>query len=107
SSTQNYLTDGGAFSNSGSAYGTFDQAGNVWEWNDAVIGSSRGIRGGSWYNIEIDYLQSSGRLDGPPTFENDGVGFRVAIVPEPSTYVLLLMAGAGWLVWRRRISNRS
>jgi len=24
------------------------------------------------------------------------------IVPEPSTYVLLLLAGAGWLPWRRR-----
>jgi formylglycine-generating enzyme required for sulfatase activity len=36
SSTQNYLTDVGAFSNSASAYGTYDQRGNLAEWNDAV-----------------------------------------------------------------------
>ena len=41
SSSQNYLTDVGVYGlNSDSAYGTNDQAGNVFEWNDAVIGSS-------------------------------------------------------------------
>ena len=29
-------------------YGTFDQGGNVWEWNDAMIGTSRGLRGSAW-----------------------------------------------------------
>jgi formylglycine-generating enzyme required for sulfatase activity len=50
--TANALTDVGAYGlNSDSAYGTNDQNGNVLEWNDAVIsGSSRGLRGGSWFN---------------------------------------------------------
>jgi sulfatase modifying factor 1 len=102
SSSQNYLTDVGAFSNSGSAYGTFDQAGNVFEWNDAVIGSSRGLRGGSW-NGNGNYLQSSGRDSLDPTNEYSPVGFRVASVPEPSIAMLVLLGGgACWLVRRRK-----
>jgi len=90
SSTQNYLTEAGVFSNSGSAYGTFDQAGNVFEWNDAVIGSSRGLRGGSWG--DVDYHQSWLRFDGgfDPAFEHYVVGFRVAsVAPMPITNIIL------------------
>jgi formylglycine-generating enzyme required for sulfatase activity len=102
SSSQSYLADAGVFSNSASAYGTYDQGGSLSEWNDAVIsGSSRALRGGCWDIIE-DNLQSTGRSINSPDFEHKYVGFRVASVPEPSTYVLLL-AGAGALyVWKRR-----
>jgi formylglycine-generating enzyme len=103
-STLNYLTAAGTFSNSASAYNTFDQGGNVSEWNDAVIGSSRGVRGSAWFYLE-DFLQSSSRGSNAPTNASSHVGFRVASVPEPSTYALILMAGAGWLLWRRRKIN--
>lgn len=112
SGTQNYLTEAGVFSNSGSAYGTFDQAGNVWEWNDAVIDSTRGTRGGSWDNDVFD-LQSSGRFIEVPTDEFHLLGFRVASVasepgpapiPEPGTWAAaaLLAGAAGYVRWRRR-----
>jgi sulfatase modifying factor 1 len=105
--TQNYLTEVGAFVDSTSAYGTFDQSGNVNEWNDAVInGSNRGVRGGNWIDQQA-ILRSSYRIDIAPTDENAGLGLRLATVPEPSTYALLLMAGVGavWMLRRRHTSE--
>jgi formylglycine-generating enzyme required for sulfatase activity len=113
SSSQNYLTDGGAFSGSGSYYGTFDQGGNVREWNDAVIGSSRGLRGGSW-NFLGDFLPSAYRGSLWPSGGDYGIGFRVAsvaessAVPEPgqiaASGVLLVGGGLYWLVRRRKVT---
>ena len=79
SPSQNYLTNVGAFSSSASAYGTFDQTGNVWEWNDitGVAGSSRGFRGGFWANFDLA-VSSSGRGYSDPSSETDSVGFRLA-----------------------------
>jgi formylglycine-generating enzyme len=101
SDTLNYLTDAGAFSNNASAYATFDQGGNVREWNDAVSGSSRGLRGGSWGN-NATALRSSLRDGSGPAFESGLVGFRVASVPEPSTAVLVLMGVGALYLWKRR-----
>ena len=80
SSTQNYLTPVGSYSGSGSYYGTYDQDGNVWEWNDTVIGSDRGLRGGSWDPDGAPFLQSSGRLSSVPAGEGNTAGFRLASV---------------------------
>ncbi len=97
------LTDGGAYgNNSASYYGTSDQGGNAREWNDAVTGSSRGQRGGSWRHVESN-LRSSGRNTNDPTLENDVGGFRVASsVPEPTTAVLMVIGGGAYLFVRRK-----
>lgn len=110
-SNQNYLTDVGAFSGSGSFYGTFDQSGNVFQWNDldglASSGSSRGLRGGYWYFNDPSDLSSSNSDSYDPSIEYDGLGFRLAspvAVPEPSTWVMGLagIACGGWQMYRRR-----
>jgi formylglycine-generating enzyme required for sulfatase activity len=80
-SSQNYLTDVGAFSMSGSFYGTFDQSGNVFQWNDldGTAGSSRGVWGGHWHGDDgSSELSSSGRYTAGPSGENRGFGFRLA-----------------------------
>lgn len=96
------LTDGGAYGmNSESAYGTNDQAGNVREWNDAVIDSSRGQRGGAWGNPENN-LRSSDRSNFSPSVETNVSGFRVASVPEPTSVFLTMLAGGAMLIRRKR-----
>lgn len=93
----------GSRENSPGPYGTFDQGGNVWEWNEAVIsGTDRGFRGGAFGTLET-YLKSSHRDGRVPTREYDSfsgdIGFRIVEVPEPATLSLL---GMGALVLLRR-----
>jgi len=90
----------GEFENSESPYGTFDQGGNVFEWNESVIGSDRGVRGGSFYNTAIYMLAANRYYDYVPTYESYNVGFRV--VPEPATMALMALGGIGMLVSRKR-----
>jgi len=99
----NVTTVGSAGPLSDSFYGTADQGGNVWEWNEALIsGSFRGLRGGSFLN-SVPNLQSSFRsVDTLPTSEHNAFGFRVASVPEPSTAVLAVIAcGVMWVLRKR------
>jgi formylglycine-generating enzyme required for sulfatase activity len=115
SSGQNYLTEVGAYTNSQSAYGTFDQSGNVMEWNDltGAAGTSRGLRGGGWdWNGAIS-LSSPFRVTDATSADSYfiGNGFRLAspvAVPEPSTWVMGLagIACAGWRAVRRRTRGR-
>ena len=85
------LTDIGAYgTNSDSFYGTNDQGGNVYEWNDAVIAWARGLRGGSWgYSgpggSTVGLASTYRNTLGSPSSEGDYLGFRVAsVLPSPS-----------------------
>jgi len=103
----NPFTDVGAYTAATSPYGTFDQNGNVFEWNEARFGSSsRGLRGGSWTLLFVgsNGLAASLRNQFVSTSEDSRIGFRVASIPEPSTMVLGALATVGLLMRRRRLS---
>jgi len=86
------LTDVGAYTYkpSDSAYGTFDQGGNVAEWNEGISVSSVCILwGGSFVDLGWS-LHAANRNSSFVTSESHKLGFRVAEVPEPSTVELPL-----------------
>jgi len=96
-----WRTEAGEHENSDSPYGTFDQGGNVWEWNEAVIGLSRGIRSGTFTDSADNQLASwRGDCDAV-AYESDNIGFRVSEVPEPTTLSLLALSGLA-LIRRRK-----
>ena len=99
-----YTTLVGEFQNSPSPYGTFDQGGNVFEWNEANLYGpwpARRLLGGSFGDF-LDYLASSSRSHYDPSSGNILIGFRVASVPEPGSIALLLSGAVAGLIWWRR-----
>ncbi len=77
-----YLTDVGNYTLSDSAYGTFDQNGSMWEWNERIGDQWPAHRGASW-------VSQSGRLprnyysQSTPDHEIYSNGIRIAAVPDP------------------------
>ena len=86
-----YRTEAGAFVNSPSPYGTFDQAGNVWEWNEQrSFTTERVIRGGAFDDSVTELGASAFLLSYAAEYGGLNLGFRVvSLVPEPSTAVLI------------------
>ena len=84
-----------------SPYGTMGQGGNATEWNEYIDKSISfsAVRGGSW----LGGWPSSANWDlVSPTIENSIIGFRVASIPEPSSFLFGTIAGVGLLARRRR-----
>ena len=95
-----------------SPYGTMGQGGNVVEWNETAFdgisdnpNEKRIVRGGEWrYNVSAYLLASNPGDYWPDDPANEPTGFRVAMVPEPSSLSLLLIGVAG--VASRRLLKR-
>jgi formylglycine-generating enzyme required for sulfatase activity len=111
---EHHIADVGAYVYSAGPYGTYDQNGNVWEWNETDIfgdGTRRGLRGGAW-ECYYFYLAASYRNEnGRPDETGATTGFRLAAPvdePIPATsesglvvMSLLLLGAAVYLLHRR------
>jgi len=105
---QNYLTDVGAFTNSASFYGTFDQSGSVTELvdYDRSAASRYAMKGASWANNEPANMSNWAFALGPNNADaaSPYVGFRLAstvAVPEPA-FAGIGAVVAALAVWRLR-----
>ena len=96
-----------------SAFGTMGQGGGVWEWNETAYdgtndtaGENRVLRGGSWQDNGIYrdalYLRSENPLNGLGNLAGYVFGFRVAMIPEPSSLSLLVIGGVVVALGRRK-----
>jgi formylglycine-generating enzyme required for sulfatase activity len=101
----NYLTAVGAFADSSSPYGTYDQGGDVTQWNESVYaGSSRGFRGGSVSGV-VRGLQSGSIGSVSPSDVSVNNGFRVAQVPEPASVGILAVGMIELLIRGRHVTR--
>lgn len=102
------VTDVGAYTGSPSPYGTFDQAGNVWEWTEQTEAAAiRVLRGGNWFATATSSGASmSTTLEA--IAENIGIGFRIAMpLPEPGQGLLGATAGLVLVALRARQGGRN
>ena len=99
--------DVASYLTSPSHYGTFDQHGNVAEWNESsdVGATQRPIRGGNYFTAS--FVLPTNRTLVSAEAERRNIGFRVAMVPEPGTGLLLLSGLIGFSAHRRVRCRRS
>ena len=68
----------GSYPSSASYYGTFDQGGNAWEWNEAIVfDTQRGMRGGCVAHTS-EKMKSVVRTSTKPEKKYPDTGFRLA-----------------------------
>ena len=105
---QSYSTGPADITSAGglSPYGTMGQGGNVAEWNETAfdgindaLSEGREVRGGYWYS---SVQEASSRNTFQPSYDGvSNIGFRVAMIPEPSCLSLLAIGGLALAINRR------
>jgi sulfatase modifying factor 1 len=93
-----------------SPWGTMAQGGNIWEITESSFdGTNNDIEeqrikfGSSYVDDNVVHMSSAGQyIDSSIVMESRNVGFRIAMVPEPSSLSLLLAGGAVLMAGRRR-----
>jgi YVTN family beta-propeller protein len=79
-----------------SAYGTYDQNGNVFEWNDVdgtLSTGLRGVLGGAWSYTTSDFNTNISLNDPGPISEINSVGFRIASDSNPDNLSNFVFVG--------------
>jgi formylglycine-generating enzyme required for sulfatase activity len=76
----NFLTPVGSFADSPSAYGAYDQSGDVWQWNETAYSNSGcGLHGGSYADVVGAMI--AGTYDvGSPALSDPNVGFALGLL---------------------------
>jgi hypothetical protein len=102
------LTAVGSYTGSASPYGTYDQGGNLWEWNESIYAflTVRGMRGGS-YEVNPPTLAAEDSAGKRAARGQYYLGFRLVMIPEPSTGLLVIAGLLGIAGWRRRTHSAS
>jgi sulfatase modifying factor 1 len=92
-----------------SSFGAFDMNGNVWELTDTSGSAGQVLMYGGGYGQALSVLSATSVANNlsvsRSTYENQGVGFRIAAVavPEPSTLVMLAGGASLFAVmWGKR-----
>lgn len=89
-----YLTPVGAFTGAESYYGTYDQTGDVWQWDDQILNASaRGTRGGFWGSPLAEIEPTFPEAGSNPLTESYSTGFRVAASTAQNRFVVTPIAG--------------
>lgn len=100
----------GAYLLSDSPYGTFDQGGNVAEWNETFVATGKRVRRGGDSNATALYLAGATRESIVAALESGGTGFRLAAaaasVGVPGDYNANgIVDAADYVIWRAQLGT--